>query len=187
VLLGPVYHEVGATLAARFTSTVGLCAQGFLRQAGADGRVSPLPPREWDAAPLLARVSVLFLSDEDLPAGTGVPPAWLEAVPLTVITAGRHGARLYSRGRWSRVPAHPSREVDPTGAGDSFAAAFLVALDEGVDPVEAARFAAVVASFTIESVGPQSPTREQVELRRRGLEFVLGDATPSSTGPRVAP
>jgi sugar/nucleoside kinase (ribokinase family) len=187
VLLGPVYHEVGTALAGRFSSRVGLCAQGFLRRAGPDGRVSPLPPREWDAAPLLRRVSVLFLSDEDLRAGSGVPPAWLDAVPLTVLTAGRHGARVYSRGRWWRVAAHPAREVDPTGAGDSFAAAFLVALDEGAEPVEAARFAAVVASFTIEGVGPQSPTREQVELRRRGLESALGGAASSPGGPRVAP
>ena len=185
VLLGPVYHEVSAALAGRFSGRVGVCAQGFLRQTGADGRVGPLRPAAWDAAPVLSRVSVLFLSEDDLPAGSDIPAAWLRDVPVTVVTASRHGARIHHRGRWWRVPAHPAREVDPTGAGDSFAAAFLVALDEGADPVEAARFAAVVASFVVENVGPHAPDRERIELRRRGLEAAFGDA--SAADPTAAP
>jgi sugar/nucleoside kinase (ribokinase family) len=60
--------------------------------------------------------------------------------------------------------------VDLTGAGDVFASAFLVRLDEtaqssGVeDPWEAARFANAVASFSVEGQGISAiPSREQVD------------------------
>jgi sugar/nucleoside kinase (ribokinase family) len=166
-LLGPVYHEVTPELAARLRGSVGVCAQGFLRRAGPDGRVGLMPPEQWDALPLLRRAAVLFLSEEDLAGGTrrAVPESWLAAVPVTVLTAGWRGARVYTNGRWLSVPAIPVDEVDPTGAGDSFAAAFMVARDEGADPVEATRFAAAAASFTVEAHGHQSPARDAVRAR----------------------
>jgi hypothetical protein len=166
-LLGPVFHEVGAALAARFRGSVGICGQGFLRRAGPDGRVTPMPPEEWDALPVLRRARVLFLSEEDLAGGAGadVPAAWLSATPITVLTAGWRGARVYEAGRWYDVPAFPVEEIDPTGAGDSFAAGFMVALDDGAAAVEAARFGAAVASFTVEAPGHVSPTRQAVDAR----------------------
>ena len=166
-LLGPVYHEVSAALAARFRGSVGVCGQGFLRRAGVDGRIRPLPPSAWDAAPVLRHTRVLFLSEEDLAgdAACDVPAAWLAAVPLTILTAGHRGVRVFSGGRWWPVPAIPAREVDPTGAGDSFAAAFMVAQDEGADPIEAARFAAAAAGITVEASGSQSPSRADVAAR----------------------
>ena len=165
VLLGPVYHEVGPELAARFRGSVGVCAQGFLRHAAADGRVGLLPPEAWDALPVLRHAAALFLSEEDLAGGVEVPGEWLRAVPVTVLTAGRHGARVHAEGRWQSVPAYPAEEVDPTGAGDSFAAAFMVARDEGADPYDAAEFAAAVAAFAVEARGPQSPTPAAVAAR----------------------
>jgi sugar/nucleoside kinase (ribokinase family) len=54
--------------------------------------------------------------------------------------------------------------MDPTGAGDVFSAAFLIRLAETGDPCEAARFANVAASFSIEAPGVSGiPTRRQVE------------------------
>jgi hypothetical protein len=166
-LLGPIYHEVSVALAERLRGRVGVCAQGFLRRAGPDGRVRLMPPQEWDALPLLRHAHVLFLSEEDLAgaADRRLPQSWLDAVSVTVITAGQDGARLYAGGRWHTVPAVPVEEVDPTGAGDSFAAAFMVAQDEGAAAVEAARFAAAVASFTVETRGPAGATREQALAR----------------------
>jgi sugar/nucleoside kinase (ribokinase family) len=54
--------------------------------------------------------------------------------------------------------------VDPTGAGDVFATAFLIRLAETGDPGQAARFANVTASFSVEGWGMAAiPTRLQVE------------------------
>jgi sugar/nucleoside kinase (ribokinase family) len=66
------------------------------------------------------------------------------------------------------VPAVPVLEVDANGAGDVFAAAFLIRYFETKDMVMAAQFAATVASFHVEHVGTVGiPTREQAEARWR--------------------
>jgi len=77
---------------------------------------------------------------------------------------------VYHQGQVRHFPTRPAHEVDPTGAGDVFAAAFLIRLREtaqsptGEDPWEAARFANVVASFSVEGPGVSAiPRREQVE------------------------
>ncbi|MGD9890790.1 MAG: PfkB family carbohydrate kinase [Dehalococcoidia bacterium] len=177
VLLGPVYHEVTPALAARFSGSVGVCAQGFLRRTDADGRVTLMAPDAWDALPVLRRTRVLFLSEEDLAgaAGRAVPPAWLTTVPVVVLTAGRRGAKIHMEGRWWSVPAAPVDEIDPTGAGDSFAAAFMVAQDEGADPIDAARFAAAVAGLSVETRGPLTPTREDTLVRLRAVGHARED------------
>ena len=165
VLLGPVFHEAGAAVAARFAGLLGVCAQGFLRRVGTDERVAPLPPDAWDAAPLLARARVLFLSREDVGGDAAVVARWAALVPVLVVTDGAHGATVYEGGRAEPIAAAPARELDPTGAGDTFAAAFLIALDEGQEAVAAARFAAAVASLEVEQAGPLLPERAAVAAR----------------------
>jgi sugar/nucleoside kinase (ribokinase family) len=51
------------------------------------------------------------------------------------------------------VSAPEADEVDPTGAGDTFAAAFAVSTLNGAEPVEAARAAAVLAASSVEHLG----------------------------------
>ncbi len=64
------------------------------------------------------------------------------------------------------MPAYQAAEVDPTGAGDVFAAAYLIALEECGDPFQAARFANATASLSIEGEATSAiPTRAQVEER----------------------
>jgi len=73
------------------------------------------------------------------------------------------------------VPTLPRPEVDPTGAGDVFAAAFLVRYHEAADPVEAAVFAACAASCAVEGVGTSS-LGDRAEVAKRIVErerFVL--------------
>lgn len=166
-LLGPVYHEVAPSLAARFTGIVGVCGQGYLRRAGADGRVTPLPPAAWDAAPMLRHVRALFVSCEDIgPGGAAAVSAWTGVTPIVVVTDGPRGAWVHAGGERRHIDATPAREVDPTGAGDAFAAAYLIALDDGADPWEAARFAAAAAAIAVETAGPAGPSRNAVVARQ---------------------
>lgn len=78
-----------------------------------------------------------------------------------VVTHGEHGAAVYAPGAAARdgVPVAavaPSELVDPTGAGDGFAAGFLAGLLKGADPVASAQLGAVIASFVLEAVGCQT-------------------------------
>ena len=85
-----------------------------------------------------------------------------------MVTEYREGSTLYTRrdhGRitQTKIPPRPAHEVDPTGAGDVFATAFVIRLQETGNPGEAARFANVTASFSVEQPGVHGvPTREHV-------------------------
>ncbi|MEX1194302.1 MAG: PfkB family carbohydrate kinase [Dehalococcoidia bacterium] len=170
VLLGPVIAEVDASLAAAFSpeTLVGAGAQGWLRETTADGAVRPIPYGRWDARPLLEHTRALFLSDEDLPFDDA-PVAlaeWGALVEVLAFTRGYGGADVCHRGEWRRIDPFPANPTDLTGAGDTFAAAFLIRYAETGDPWDAARYAAAAASLVIEGAGVEGvPTREMVEGR----------------------
>lgn len=152
VLLAPVIDEVDPLVADAFAdAAVGAAAQGWLRGLGPGGEVLA---RAWEApVPVLARVQALFLSLEDL--GDDPAPAieWFQRVPVGVLTAGREGAELFVNGERYAVPAAPAAAVDPTGAGDVFAAAFLVHYQRDGDPWRAAAAAACAAACAVEGEG----------------------------------
>lgn len=72
---------------------------------------------------------------------------------LVVLKLDAEGALVWQDGEAQRVPAVPSNLVDATGAGDSFAGAFLARYLNGVSAVESARFATRVSSWVIEHTG----------------------------------
>jgi sugar/nucleoside kinase (ribokinase family) len=98
-------------------------------------------------------------------------------VPVVAFTMGARGCEVYARGRRRRIGVHPARELDPTGAGDAFAAAFFLALARGADPVEAARLGAAAGSIVVEGRGGEALARVGEAWARAGLVPLLdGDA-----------
>ncbi len=174
VLLGPLVGEVEEEVARCFPrSLLAICPQGWLRTILPDGQVEQMSPRRWQPRLLLKHSRALFVSDEDLPpAETEETLArWAAQVPLLAFTRGARGARLCSEGRWRQVPTIPAEELDPTGAGDVFAAAFLSRYVETDDVWQAALFAAAAASLSVEGPGTATiPSRQQVEERLRAYE-----------------
>jgi 1D-myo-inositol 3-kinase len=171
VLLGPVAGEVDDRLAASFPgSLVGAGAQGWLREIAPDHAVRPVPPASWNAEPVLRPATALFLSDEDVLASEA-PAAlkhWSGLVDIVAFTRGYGGADVGFRGEWRHIEAFPAEAVDLTGAGDVFAAGFLICYHETGDPWEATRFGSCAASFAVEGVGIAGiPNREQIEDRLR--------------------
>jgi sugar/nucleoside kinase (ribokinase family) len=164
LLLSPLAGEITESLAPSFeASCVGAIGQGWLRAFDLEGNVSA---RDWpDPGRVLAGVHVLFLSQHDLPAGRS-PRDFLAHVPIVAVTRGWRGASILSRDGEVEVSGLPRREVDPTGAGDVFAAAFLVGYHETEDPEEAAVFACCAASCAVEGVGTSSlGDRAEIEAR----------------------
>jgi 1D-myo-inositol 3-kinase len=163
VLLGPLVGELRDDLARSFrNSTVMASMQGWLRQWGDDGFVTPAA---WDGREVLPHVGAAICSVEDF-EDEGLIDVWKEMVPVLIVTMGKGGARLHYSGRWHLIEPFEAREVDPTGAGDVFATAYLVRYRETSDVLESARFASCVASFCVEAEGTKGiPTRSQVEER----------------------
>jgi ribokinase len=72
---------------------------------------------------------------------------------LIVMKLDADGALVCENGLMHRVPPTSNRLVDATGAGDSFAGAFLSRWLKGTDSVDAAGFAVGVAEWVIEHPG----------------------------------
>jgi sugar/nucleoside kinase (ribokinase family) len=89
-------------------------------------------------------------------------------VPVVAFTHGARGCELFAGGRRRRIGVHPADEVDPTGAGDAFAAAFFLALARGADPVEAARLGAAAGSIVVEGRGGEALPRVGEAWARAG-------------------
>jgi sugar/nucleoside kinase (ribokinase family) len=169
VHLGPLVSEFDESLARLFpNSRVMATPQGWFRAWDETGHVSL---GEWSGADrLLPYLTALILGEEDICGDPWCIERFVSATRTLVMTHGARGATVYHAGEVRHFPTRPANEVDLTGAGDVFAAAFLIRLDETAqssgfeDPWEAARFANVVASFSVEGQGTSAiPSREQVD------------------------
>ena len=163
VLLGPLAQEVSYDLARQFpTATVVASIQGWLRRWDDRGRVSR---GDWDGAEVLPYVDVAICSIDDV-SDEHLVDRWKGLAPVFICTRGHEGANIHYDGEWHHIPAFETQEVDPTGAGDVFAASYIVRLSETSDVLESARFASCVASFCVEAEGTAGiATRVQVEAR----------------------
>lgn len=82
-----------------------------------------------------------------------------------LVTEGKNGVRYFDGKNENLIPSYPVETVDTTGAGDTFNAAFAVAVAEGKSMEDSIRFANRAASLSVTKFGAQGgmPTREEVE------------------------
>ena len=166
VLFCPIAKEVQAPFGRLVEQGLsGVAPQGFFRSWDDQGAIHPAP---WEDAPRrLAEADFVSLSVSDVPDPDRLVRRLAGRVPVFALTESEEGARIYADGRMVHVPAFRRDPRDPTGAGDVFAASFLVALRASRDPLEAARFACCAASFAVErdGIGGVPPDRSAVEER----------------------
>ena len=174
LLIGGVAAEIHGRAAEAFAAeVVGANAQGWVRAFGPGGEVMPC---EWQRPDEnLAGVHALFLSEHDIPGALRRSRDLLSFVPMIAVTSGWRGLSLVTREGTEQVPGFPRTEVDPTGAGDVFAAAFLMRYQETGNPSEAAVFACCAASCVVEGVaattlGDRAEILRRVEARDRLVE-----------------
>ena len=152
VVYASIAHELSPGLFGTLTAPASvLVAQGYLRGWRADGSVVP---REWtESAAMLAAVGTAVVSEEDLAGDLTMAERWSLTTPV-VVTLAERGARVYERGVARDIPGFAAaRVVDPTGAGDAFAAGLALALADGRALDDATRYANAVASFAVEGLG----------------------------------
>jgi 1D-myo-inositol 3-kinase len=163
VLLAPVADEVPIAMSRAFPqSLVGVAAQGYMRRLIPGEEVRRQP---WNRAlEVLPHVAAAIFSEEDV---QGQVISWLGyRGPVLAMTRGALGCDLIHCGKRRAVRGFPVQELDPTGAGDVFAAAFMLELARLREPVAAARYANAVASFSVTGRGAEAlPTSEQAQER----------------------
>jgi len=173
-------HICGSALAAGEDSR-GACYQAveWVKEAG--GRVSLDPNLRPEllgverirciCQPVLEAADVILPSGEEASMLTDISDPEKAAMALVgegrivALKRGARGSVIFTPFERLAVPAFPIEEVDPTGAGDCYGAAFLVGLREGWPLTQVARFANAVGALATTKLGPMegTPTREEVE------------------------
>ena len=112
--------------AARLFSEAAVCLtlQGWLRNWNDDGLVYPvkLP----DPGTRFENNTAAFVSDEDLAYDPSQIKRLRNYFPVLGHAKGDAGADIFVQSNFISIPASSVEEIDPTGAGDIFAAAFMI-------------------------------------------------------------
>ncbi|MEZ4956329.1 MAG: PfkB family carbohydrate kinase [Saprospiraceae bacterium] len=157
-----IADEVDFSLLNAFpNSLVGATIQGWLRQWDETGKISP-KKINWE---LLKPVDIIFFSDADIENLETTLPEIIKTVKTVVMTKGANGVSIFQQNNTFEFPSFPINEVDPTGAGDIFATAFLLHFYQTKNIALSAAFAHAAASLVVEEIGPKIPTKAQIEER----------------------
>lgn len=156
--------HVGALLRDDFSAEV-LAGLARDRRVALDGQALVRPSREGPLEldgdfdrELLRHVHALKLAEDEAAALGGEEAVAALGVPEVLLTLGSRGAVLLSGGRRDHVPVRRlPPDVDPTGAGDAFLAAYVWARAAGHRPPSAARHAATTAARVLELALPAPP------------------------------
>lgn len=119
----------------------------------------------------IAMADVVFPSFEDAEALTGLAEAeaiadhYLRLCPLVLLKLGAEGVLVATREGRKRVAGFPVQAVDATGAGDTFAGAFLARRLAGEAIEDAARYANAAAALSTLGYGAVAPIPREAEVR----------------------
>lgn len=163
VHFAPIAGEAqDATLLSVFppSTTRLLTLQGWLRRWDTDGLVQFRP---WFDAALLRLLDVVVFSEEDVTAAPDMIAQIAEIVPELFVTQAERGGLYYHVGAASRYSTPQVEVLEPTGAGDVFAAALLATYPRTRNWQDAAQIAAALAAVSVTRHGLEgAPTREEV-------------------------
>lgn len=123
------------------------------------------------AEEILPLADIVFPSDDEAEQLTGLtdPDAILDhylgyGAQIVALKRGAQGVRIATPASRTDIPPALSNPVDSTGAGDSFAGAFLAYFLETGDVLHAGQLAAKVAAGTVSGFGAISPIPRRDQL-----------------------
>lgn len=145
VLLSPIINEVGFNFFNAFakTSLLGACLQGWIRK--------PIKKlihyKNVPTDKRILRATVLFASKEDFQ--NNEEEFWKLQNKILILTNGPNGCTIKTKNTFTRIPSIKIKPVNTIGAGDIFAASFLIHYFASHNPIEAALFANISAAKAI--------------------------------------
>jgi sugar/nucleoside kinase (ribokinase family) len=183
ILLGPILSEVTLDLVKnlrkKYKVPILLDPQGLLRTIH-DGNVSHELSQAFVG---IAALSTIIKANEvETRVATGInarldPESAVRALykfgcKIAVVTLAEAGSIIYDGQSIYIIPPYTTKAVDPTGAGDTYAAGFIVKYLETAGNLTAVGcFASAVASVMVENIGPEFPlTRREADQRAETLQ-----------------
>ena len=129
-------------------------------------------------AEMLSYVDILFVNETEFDLLGSLLDEFGDEFPKTdiwpdvlITTLGKEGCTIASGSLQVIESVHVDNAIDPTGAGDAFAGAFLSEYIKGSSLSTAARFASAVASFVVEKRGCQTNIPSYQEACKRMDDF----------------
>ena len=179
LLLGPVLYELEmeavVDLIRSAPGEVFLDPQGMLRRIGNDGEVEHFCEKKTFKR-LVGLVDFIKPNELEAEVITGLRDHVETARELVkwgadvaIVTLGENGSVACDRHNCLSVPAYKTTAVDPTGAGDVYAGAFLAEYSRTGDLGSSCVYASAAASIMVESVGPDFPVSDEAVRRRAKL------------------
>jgi sugar/nucleoside kinase (ribokinase family) len=176
LMLGPVFREIDIPEITRLIepsrSLVFLDPQGLLRQVGKDGEVEHFCERE-QFKKLVELVDFVKPNALEAQVITGLQNHVESAKKLVewgaetaIVTLGADGSLVCDGSKCFHVPAFETVAVDPTGAGEFYAGAFLAEFSRTGDLRSACLYASAAASIMVEIPRPDFPLTD-AEVRTR--------------------
>jgi hypothetical protein len=157
VILSPIIGEIDRDAALSVNGLLAVDVQGFVREPGVpSGEVS----RKFDLSRLISRADFVKGGDREL----GLLDSHTKKLlgRTTVIeTRGSNGAMIHRGGQSHALTVPQVSAPDTIGAGDTFLAAFVVAILRGVDVVSACQTA---GTFTSGLLGQRRSQEAATEL-----------------------
>ncbi|MBI5353525.1 MAG: ribokinase [Chloroflexi bacterium] len=161
--LAPIARELESSLAERLSaSLLGITPQGWMRTWDKNGQVAACAWK--NSEQVLGHAGAVVFSVEDVNRDLELVEEMAHHTRLLCLTEGAAGSVLHWNGDRRRFRPLAVDELDGTGAGDIFAAAFFTRLYSTRDPWEAARFATNLAAHSVTRVGLKGiPTLQEIE------------------------
>ncbi|WP_189057386.1 carbohydrate kinase family protein [Longimycelium tulufanense] len=107
--------------------------------------------------------------------------------PEVVVTLGAAGSRLLGRADPITVPGHPTTMVDPVGAGDAFAASYLLAKLARLEPENRLSIGNVAGALAVSATGARARLARIADLVAAQARSIRHDQDPSGPSrPRTA-
>ena len=180
ILLGPILQEIDVDLVEflrdRSRAEIFLDPQGIVREIGGTGRIREVCNRS-RAEAFVKLVDIVKPNEHESEILTGLRDPYDSAENLVkwgakigIVTLAERGSVLYDKRDFSRIPAYETIAKDPTGAGDTYAGAFIRRHLEGADLFDVAVFASAAASIKVEHTGPDFPL-EYSKVKERVKEM----------------
>ncbi len=185
VLLGPILNEIPVELVKRLKEELSvpilLDPQGLLRRLCGEDVVH----EKTEEFVAIAALSTIVKANElETRTVTGINPRldpegavkalYQYGSKIAVVTLAEAGSIIYDGEILYTIPPYTTHAIDPTGAGDTYAAGFMVKyLETPGDLLAVGCFASAVASVMVENSGPAFPLTRQ-EADRRAARLLNG-------------
>ncbi len=158
-----IADELDSTVVPLFADAfVAASIQGWLRQKDPESGLITSKGLDYQ---LLAGIDMVFLSLDDIDGDRSELDKLCKAVDTVIVTNGLNPVLIYRDKAVLEMPVFPVTELDPTGAGDVFAASFLVHYQRTQSLLLAGAYAHSAASYVVEHHGIYLPPVADIESR----------------------